>query len=47
MAAANTEVRVGSLAPDFTLESNAGEEVTLSDHRGHTAVVLYFMREFT
>ncbi len=47
MPAANTEVRVGSLAPDFTLESNTGEEVTLSDYRGHAPVVLYFMREFT
>ncbi len=47
MPAANTEIRVGSLAPNFTLESNAGAEVTLSDYRGRTAVVLYFMREFT
>ncbi len=47
MPAAITEVHVGSRAPDFTLESNAGEEVTLSDYRGHKSVVLYFMREFT
>ncbi len=47
MPAANGEVRIGSPAPDFTLESNAGEEVTLSNYRGRKAVVLYFMREFT
>ena len=47
MPAANAEVRVGSPAPDFTLESNTGVEVTLSNYRGRTAVVLYFMREFT
>ena len=47
MPTANAEVRVGSPTPDFTLESNAGEKVTLSDYRGNKAVVLYFMREFT
>lgn len=47
MPAVNTEVYVGSPAPDFTLESNTGAEVTLSNYRGRTAVVLYFMREFT
>ncbi len=47
MPAANTEVCVGLPAPDFKLESNAGEEVTLSAYQGHKSVVLYFMREFT
>jgi thioredoxin-dependent peroxiredoxin len=31
----------GSAAPDFTLENQDGESVSLSDHRGHW-VVLYF-----
>jgi peroxiredoxin Q/BCP len=31
----------GSPAPDFTLENQDGESVSLSDHRGHW-VVLYF-----
>jgi peroxiredoxin Q/BCP len=31
----------GSPAPDFTLENQAGEPVSLADHRGHW-VVLYF-----
>jgi peroxiredoxin len=42
-----TEVNVGSLAPDFHLESNEGTIVRLSEYRGRTHVVLYFMREFT
>lgn len=42
-----TEVNVGSLAPDFRLESNGGAIVRLSEYRGRAHVVLYFMREFT
>jgi peroxiredoxin len=42
-----TEVNVGSLAPDFGLESSGGTMVRLSEYRGHMHVVLYFMREFT
>jgi peroxiredoxin len=42
-----TEVNVGSLAPDFHLESTGGTMVRLSEYRGHAHVVLYFMREFT
>ena len=42
-----TEVNVGSLAPDFGLESNEGIMVRLSEYRGRAHVVLYFMREFT
>jgi len=42
-----TEVNVGSLAPDFRLESNGGALVRLSEYRGRAHMVLYFMREFT
>jgi peroxiredoxin len=42
-----TEVNVGSLAPDFSLESNGGAIVRLSEYRGLAHVILYFMREFT
>jgi thioredoxin-dependent peroxiredoxin len=34
-------IETGSPAPDFTLDNQDGESVSLSDHRGHW-VVLYF-----
>jgi cytochrome oxidase Cu insertion factor (SCO1/SenC/PrrC family) len=37
-------VRVGDPAPDFTLESETGDPITLSDFRGRTNVVLVFYR---
>lgn len=37
-------VRVGTLAPDFTLEDEKGAAVTLSDFRGKKNVVLVFYR---
>jgi peroxiredoxin len=42
-----TAINVGSPAPDFSLESNTGTLVRLSEYRGRANVVLYFMREFT
>ena len=38
-------VPVGSQAPDFTITSIQGEEVTLAGYRGHN-VVLVFLRGF-
>ena len=35
-------VKVGNLAPDFTLSSQTGAPISLSDYRGQKAVVLYF-----
>jgi len=35
-------LKVGDKAPDFTLQSDKGEMVTLSDFFGKSAVVLYF-----
>ncbi len=35
-------VKVGTMAPDFTLPSATGEMVRLSDFRGKSTVVLYF-----
>ncbi|MDC0833820.1 peroxiredoxin [Geitlerinema sp. CS-897] len=35
-------VKVGDMAPDFTLPSQSGKSVSLSDFRGKKAVVLYF-----
>ena len=37
-------VAIGDLAPDFTLASLAGPNVTLSDYRGEKDVVLVFYR---
>ena len=35
-------IKEGDVAPDFTLSSQTGEKVTLSDYRGKQAVVVYF-----
>src|SRR6266511_4489771 len=35
-------VRVGSVAPDFSLPSTSGDTVSLSEFRGRKAVLLYF-----
>ncbi len=35
---------VGEVAPDFTLEDQSGQKVTLSDSRGKSPVVLVFYR---
>jgi len=40
------DLEVGSVAPDFSLESSDGTIVRLSDYRNRKHVVLYFMREF-
>ncbi len=37
-------VKVGDVAPDFTLEALDGSVVTLSSYRGHKNVVLVFYR---
>ena len=36
------KVRVGDIAPDFSLPSQKGEQVSLQDFRGKANVVLYF-----
>ena len=35
-------VKVGDMAPDFTLTSQTGESVSLKDFQGKKSVVLYF-----
>jgi mycoredoxin-dependent peroxiredoxin len=35
-------LKIGDMAPDFTLPSTVGEKVTLSDYRGKKSVVLLF-----
>jgi hypothetical protein len=38
----HTTLKVGDMAPDFTLTATTGQKVTLSDFRGKNAVVLAF-----
>jgi cytochrome oxidase Cu insertion factor (SCO1/SenC/PrrC family) len=37
-------VKVGSPAPDFTLEGIDGKQIALSDYRGRKSLVLIFYR---
>lgn len=39
-------VAIGEVAPDFTLEDQNGDNVTLSDTRGKSPVVLVFYRGY-
>jgi cytochrome oxidase Cu insertion factor (SCO1/SenC/PrrC family) len=41
-AVAKTNLKVGDVAPDFSLLSNKWEQVKLSDYRGKKNVVLAF-----
>lgn len=41
-AIAKTNLKVGDIAPDFTLTSNKWEKVKLSDFRGKKNVILAF-----
>jgi hypothetical protein len=38
-----TNAKVGEMAPDFTLRSTAGKDITLSSYRGQKNVVLAFI----
>ena len=38
---------VGDTAPDFTLVSNEGTEVTLSDYQGEWVVLYFYPKDFT
>ncbi len=40
--APQTHLKVGDLAPDFTLRDTEGKEVKLSEYRGKKSVVLAF-----
>ena len=47
MGTEDNGVGLGVAGPDFSLEFNEGRQVRLSEFRGRSKVLLYFMREFT
>jgi peroxiredoxin Q/BCP len=40
-------LKEGDFAPDFTLQANTGEEVSLSDFRGKTVVLYFYPKDNT
>jgi len=46
VAMRSTKIGVGDVAPDFTLEDQNRNKVTLSDARGKSPVVLVFYRGY-
>ena len=47
METEDNNVGPGVAGPDFSLESNEGRQVSLSEFRVRSNVLLYFMWEFT
>lgn len=45
--AQKTHLKVGDMAPDFTLPSSTGKQLSLKDFRGKTVVVAFFPAAFT
>lgn len=41
------KLKVGDLAPDFTVDSHLDKKVTLSEYRGKTTVLVFFPQAFT
>ena len=46
-ASETTTLKVGDPAPDFTLRSHDGREITLSTFRGQSVVLAFFAFAFT
>jgi len=40
------DAKIGSRAPDFRLSTHTGQEIALSDYRGKSNVILFFVREY-
>ena len=45
--AASDQPSVGSAAPDFSLSSNEGKQVSLKDYRGKWIVLYFYPKDFT
>ncbi len=45
MALDSIEAKIGSLAPDFKLRATNGQEIALTDFRGKSNVIVFFIRE--
>jgi peroxiredoxin len=41
------EAKIGSVAPDFKLPATNGQEISLSNFRGKSNVIIFFIRETT
>jgi peroxiredoxin len=41
------KLQIGQKAPDFTLKSHLGKDVTLSSYRGQNVVLAFFPLAFT
>jgi peroxiredoxin Q/BCP len=42
-----TELKVGQTAPDFTLETDEGDKVRLSNFKGRKVVLFFYPRDDT
>jgi peroxiredoxin len=40
------ELQIGTHAPEFKLAASTGEEISLSDYKGKSHLVLFFIREY-
>ena len=47
VAAVAVELKVGDMAPDFTLSGSDGKLYSLSDYRDQTVVLAWFPKAFT
>jgi len=45
-SANSIDAKIGSIAPNFKLKASNGQEISLSDFRGKSNVVLFFIREY-
>lgn len=46
MSKDSIDAKIGSYAPDFRLQATDGRELALSEFRGRSSVILFFIREY-